>query len=283
MRKYKSFIPGWIRVFSVACIILQSAATVTGQSRREMTEEIVNRVGLVETYMLQVIAWELRPAWYHASGADSIYLRDLERMLTEEEVQRRIIAVFDDFFTDNDIIDLYRFVLSDVFEKVWSGDFTTSIDAGFNDIRDKIDSISTIDQPAEEQESRRFVPIPTDREDGVYALVHYDPSMEDSDMELNTEPGIIPKDIMLIEKGYSPFDDKMLAIHLTLTEEGARKFYLLTKANIGKPLAIVVEKQILSMPLVHSAIPNGRLSISGYFSEEEADGIIEALNRGINK
>ncbi len=58
------------------------------------------------------------------------------------------------------------------------------------------------------------------------------------------------------------------SIDIIFTEEGAMMFYHLTKNNIGLPIAIVVGKRIVSMPVVHDAILDGKASISGEFTEE---------------
>ena len=54
-------------------------------------------------------------------------------------------------------------------------------------------------------------------------------------------------------------------------------YNLLTKENIGKPVAIVIAKQIVSIPTVNSEIIGGKASISGDFSEKEIDKMIEIL------
>lgn len=81
---------------------------------------------------------------------------------------------------------------------------------------------------------------------------------------------------MEIKKVFSNFNDSP-EISIVFTKEGARKFYLLTKENIGKPIAIVIAKKIVSMPIVNSEIIGGKASISGHFTEEEIDEMIEIL------
>ncbi|MGV8093197.1 MAG: hypothetical protein AB2L24_15165 [Mangrovibacterium sp.] len=53
------------------------------------------------------------------------------------------------------------------------------------------------------------------------------------------------------------------------------KFFNL--GQIYKPIAIVIDKQIVSLPTVQSEIAGGRVSISGDFSEKEMDNMIEKL------
>jgi len=122
----------------------------------------------------------------------------------------------------------------------------------------------------------KFEPIPVERPNGFYALTRYSPASDYADIELAVEPAITPKDIKKIRKTTLYFGT-WPEIELELTEEGAKKFYLLTRANIGRPIAIVVENHIVSMPMVMAAIAEGRVSIAGGFPEDEIDRIIEIL------
>jgi SecD/SecF fusion protein len=67
-------------------------------------------------------------------------------------------------------------------------------------------------------------------------------------------------------------------VNLELTAAGARRFERLTEQNVGRPLAIVLDGRIQSAPVIRSAIPDGRASISGRFSREEAIRLANALN-----
>jgi preprotein translocase subunit SecD len=125
----------------------------------------------------------------------------------------------------------------------------------------------------------KFEPIPVERANGFYSLASYSPESGHSDIELEAEPAITPKDIKEIRKTTRYFGT-WSELELQLTEEGTRKLYLLTKANIGHPIAFVVENQIVAMPMVMAAVVNGRASIAGGYPEEELDRIIEILKEG---
>lgn len=56
-------------------------------------------------------------------------------------------------------------------------------------------------------------------------------------------------------------DDPQLDIQLT--ENGKLKFAKLTRENIGKPLAIILDDMLLSVPIVETEIPNGKIGVSG--------------------
>jgi SecD/SecF fusion protein len=58
-------------------------------------------------------------------------------------------------------------------------------------------------------------------------------------------------------------------IAFDFNSSGAEAWYLMTKRNIGRPIAIVVNNVVLSSPFVESAIEGGKTRITGSFSVEE--------------
>lgn len=69
-------------------------------------------------------------------------------------------------------------------------------------------------------------------------------------------------------------------VSMTMNAEGAKTWRNLTKANIGKCVAIVLDDVVYSSPVVQSEIPNGRSSISGSFTNEEAADLANILKSG---
>lgn len=69
-------------------------------------------------------------------------------------------------------------------------------------------------------------------------------------------------------------------VALQFNEEGARKFEEITKRNIGKPLAVIIDGQIITAPLVQQEIRGGRAVITGDFAAEEARQLAIQLNSG---
>ena len=62
--------------------------------------------------------------------------------------------------------------------------------------------------------------------------------------------------------------------------EGGEKFAELTGNNIGKPLVILLDNQIVSAPLVQDRIVGGSAQITGDFTLDEAKGLAIQLNAG---
>lgn len=66
-------------------------------------------------------------------------------------------------------------------------------------------------------------------------------------------------------------------VSIVMNGESAHLWANLTGANIGKPIAIVVNGEVYSAPSVQDRIEGGRLSISGDFTQEEAEELARAI------
>ncbi|MFZ5631369.1 MAG: protein translocase subunit SecD [Bacillota bacterium] len=69
-------------------------------------------------------------------------------------------------------------------------------------------------------------------------------------------------------------------VNLTFSDEGAKKFAQATTANVGRPIAIILDGNTLQTPTVQEPITNGKARITGYQSLEEAHRIAILLRSG---
>lgn len=69
-------------------------------------------------------------------------------------------------------------------------------------------------------------------------------------------------------------------VELVFNDEGANLFGSITKANVGKQVAIFLDGAPISSPVVQQEITNGKAVISGNFSVEEARLLVGRLNSG---
>ena len=67
---------------------------------------------------------------------------------------------------------------------------------------------------------------------------------------------------------------------MSMNAEGAKTWARLTKANIGKSIAIVLDGFVYSYPTVQTEIRGGQSSITGNFTPEEAKDLATILNSG---
>jgi len=69
-------------------------------------------------------------------------------------------------------------------------------------------------------------------------------------------------------------------VDLEFTGDGAKKFAAITQANVGKPLAIFLDEQLVINPIVNEPILDGHGVISGNFTSEQASILSIQLNAG---
>ncbi len=69
-------------------------------------------------------------------------------------------------------------------------------------------------------------------------------------------------------------------ISLTFNNEGKQLFGDITGRNIGKPVAIFLDEEVLSAPTVQDKITAGEAVITGQFSIQEVKEIVSLLNAG---
>jgi preprotein translocase subunit SecD len=69
-------------------------------------------------------------------------------------------------------------------------------------------------------------------------------------------------------------------VQLVFTPAGTKKFADITKRNVGKPVIIVLDNQIIEEPTVNEAILTGNAVISGSFTTDSANQLSTQLNAG---
>jgi preprotein translocase subunit SecD len=71
-----------------------------------------------------------------------------------------------------------------------------------------------------------------------------------------------------------------IVVDFELKDEGAKTFKEFTTNNVGKYLAIVLDKKIISAPVINSAITEGKGIIEGNFTTETANNLAIQLKYG---
>lgn len=98
-------------------------------------------------------------------------------------------------------------------------------------------------------------------------------------LAVNDEPELTGD---VIEEARVNFDQQtnQPRVSMNMNSEGARRWARITGANIGKPIAIVLDNYIYSYPRVQTKISNGRSSISGLQDVTEAEDLVNILLSG---
>jgi preprotein translocase subunit SecD len=69
-------------------------------------------------------------------------------------------------------------------------------------------------------------------------------------------------------------------VQVSFNKDGTDIFAKMTAANVGKPLAIFLDNQLIEAPTVQEAIPNGQAVISGNFTLASAQQLVSRFNAG---
>jgi preprotein translocase subunit SecD len=111
---------------------------------------------------------------------------------------------------------------------------------------------------------------------GTEILPSYD---ENSSMEY-----VIKKRVRLsgdnLINAAATFQDNRPVVSFKFNRTGAKKFATITKENVGKPFAIVLDNKVISAPNINEPILGGSGIISGGFSVQEATDLALLLRSG---
>lgn len=71
-----------------------------------------------------------------------------------------------------------------------------------------------------------------------------------------------------------------IVVNMQMDSRGAKEWKALTEKNVNKPVAVTLDNRVYTAPNVVNAIPNGRTQISGNFSQDEAQDLVNVLGAG---
>lgn len=177
-------------------------------------------------------------------------------------------------------------------------------------IRNRIDQFGVSEPLIQKQGTNRIVvqlPGITDRQRALeiikqtahleFRLVSEDVDKIDAALEGDVPSGYelkyLDKKPLLLEKIPSLTGDSLVDarvewsqmqinpyVSFSLDSRGSRRFARVTKNNLGKRLAIVLDGNVKSAPQIQSEIPAGKGQITGNFSEDEAADLALVLRTG---
>lgn len=94
----------------------------------------------------------------------------------------------------------------------------------------------------------------------------------------NGRPALEGDVVMDAREDYGPKNEPQVS--MSMSAEGAKTWARLTKENIGKCVAIVLDDYVYSFPRVNDEITGGNSQISGHFTPEEAKDLANVLKSG---
>lgn len=84
-----------------------------------------------------------------------------------------------------------------------------------------------------------------------------------------------------VEEAHITYDQwGKIEIDMQMDSKGAKDWKIMTEKNINQPVAITLDNRVYTAPKVNQAIPNGRTQITGSFSDEEAQDLVNVLGAG---
>ena len=152
--------------------------------------------------------------------------------------------------------------------------------AGYANVRDTAEINKLLRSPAAKQI------LPSDlkllwsakQADGIKAKNFY----ELHALKVTTSTGRAPLEGDVVTYAADQFDHMTGApeVSMTMNADGARRWAALTKANVGKAIAIVLDGVVYSAPRVNGEISGGQSSISGHFTIEDTKDLANTLKSG---
>jgi SecD/SecF fusion protein len=114
---------------------------------------------------------------------------------------------------------------------------------------------------------------PRDEKSGIYELIA---------LKITTRDGRPPLEGDVITDASARISEHSSAseVHMTMNAEGSKKWARLTKENIGKAVAIVLDNSVYTFPNVNQEITGGQSQITGNFTNEEAKDLANVLKSG---
>jgi preprotein translocase subunit SecD len=107
---------------------------------------------------------------------------------------------------------------------------------------------------------------------------------KDGVLELNAQAQFVPTALTgkYLKRAQLQFNQNTgePIVALQFNDEGAKLFEDITRANVGKVLAIYLDGQVISAPVVQQAITGGQALITGNTTPDEARKLVARLNSG---
>ena len=108
------------------------------------TNILIDNFELVEAVKMNLLDGYIESLKQDVTKEDRIRLTEIENLLTDEEIRKRIAQTFNEFFTKSEIDELHSFVTSSVYDKLYKNPISImdKIFDPFKDIVDELDRIA---------------------------------------------------------------------------------------------------------------------------------------------
>jgi SecD/SecF fusion protein len=119
----------------------------------------------------------------------------------------------------------------------------------------------------------RWTAKPIEKEGNIYQLIA---------LKVTNRDGRAPLDGSAVTDARQDFAQNRASsvVDMNMNAEGAKIWQRMTRENVGKSVAVVLDNLVQSFPTVQGEIPSGRTEISGNFTVEEAKDLANMLKSG---
>ncbi len=128
-------------------------------------------------------------------------------------------------------------------------------------------------KPRTGAEMQQFFAEPINPKETVYELVAIKSTS-------NSDRAPLEGDVVTNARHQASQQGARYEVSMSMNSEGARRWAQLTKANVGRCIAIVLDGYVYSYPTVNGEITGGSSQITGNFSPEEAQDLANVLKSG---
>lgn len=234
-------------------------------------DEILMKSGIFEARKMVFVDFMLSTL---QKNGDSSRVKSIRARLTDEKILESMRKPYLEMFSEKEIDELHRFYTSKTVQKLLSNYelLEQKTNENFNWIYDEISAVvrpGTEGYVAEE-------PVFVNKSDGFYEVKNYSHQHKLEDLILAKKAAMDFSSVTEAKVGKDNLG--RFVIDIKFNPEGTKGFKNLTEKNVGKTIAIVINRKIVMAPVVNDVISGGQLSISGNFSENEMNDFVNSLN-----
>lgn len=111
------------------------------------------------------------------------------------------------------------------------------------------------------------------------SIIDYDVILDDDDNRFLVEREVILSGDLLVDANTTYYEGEP-AVSFRFNDLGSKKFAKITKENIGRIFAIILDNKVITAPRINTAIIEGSGVISGNFTVQEANNVSLLLRAG---
>ncbi len=100
---------------------------------------------------------------------------------------------------------------------------------------------------------------------------------DDRTLYLPSQPFLMQQHVQRAEIAESDYGN---GLRLLLNDDGRQRLFEMTSANIGSPLAIAINGEVISTPLIREAMDTGQVLVTGSLGSEEIEWVAASINAG---